>query len=241
MIRRLSKVATLLILLPHHVGAQSLSADSGTTAQRPAVVHDNAARQLVAELPEVWRTYDDMSSMSVAERKNTYRALSSSMKAAVWTHHFLTMLVQHPEFTSEQVSLIIEYLSLLTPEFFDVESFTPEWWTRVDAPLQELGKRTKAIFDPKLARTLFADLAGQSSERPLPSAHEPTTSSEQAQGIKRKLTPNTPYCECSTISDFCLSGYKCVQGGCYFTSQGCGLLWDYSCIGLCIKQDDGGG
>jgi hypothetical protein len=192
---------------------------------------------MAVEPPEVWRTYDNMSSMSLADRKQGYRALSSSMKASVWAHHLRKMLVEHPEFTPEQVGLIKEYLSLLTPEFFQVESLTPEWWISVDAPLQQLGKRAKAIFDAETTRTMFADLAGRSVELPSDSVFAQTTTLSWP--IKKKIVPDTPYCECSTASDFCLSGWKCVQGGCYFTSAGCGTLWAYSCTGLCIKQPGG--
>lgn len=231
MIRRLLYIAAVLMLLRHDAGAQSHSADA-------TAADENAALQMAAEPPEVWRAYDDMSSMSMANRKNAYRALSSSMKAAIWAHHLRKTLVEHPEFTPKQVELIKEYLSLLTPQLFGVESSTPEWWAHVDVPLQELEQRARDIFDPNLARTVFADLAGQSGERPSSSVLEQTASSGRS---KRRLTPNIPYCECSTVSDFCLTGYKCVQGGCYFTSEGCGTLWSYSCIGLCIKQEDEGG
>jgi hypothetical protein len=236
MIHQLLHVVAMMSLLQQNVGSQAFSAARRT--QVASVTNDNAASQMAHESPEIWRVYDDMSSMSMSDRKDTYRALSSSMKAAVWAHHLRKMLIEHPEFTSEQVGLINDFLTLLTPEFFEVESFTAEWWARIDAPLQELGKRAKTVFDSRLARAVFADLAGQSGEHSSPSVREQSTSSDPT---KRQLIPNTPYCECSTISDYCYTGYKCVQGGCYWTSAGCGLLWDYSCTGLCIKQDDGGG
>ena len=182
------------------------------------------------------RAYDNMSSMPLGERKNDYRGLSSSMKASLWAHHLRKILVEHPEFTPEQVGLIKEALSLLKPELFDIRGDTPEWWVSVGVPLQELVKRARVIFDPTLVRTIFNDLAGHSGALRSDSASERTMSSES---IKKRIVPNTPTCECSTAVDMCIPGWKCIQGGCYFTSQGCGALWLNSCVGLCIEQQGG--
>ncbi len=235
--RPLLHIAALLALSLQNFGAQQLSAANDVTAPAVSVAdNDHAARQMSEEPPEVWRAYDNMSSMPLLERKKDYQVLSSSMKASLWAHHLRKILVEHPEFTPEQVGLIKEYLALLKPELFDIRSDTPEWWVSVGVPLQELVKRARVIFDAKLVRTMFTELAGHAGELRSDPAFEQKISSE---AIKKKIVPNTPTCECSTSVDMCIPGWKCIQGGCYFTSQGCGALWLNSCVGLCIEQHGG--
>ena len=230
-------IAALLVLVLQNFGVQQLSAANGVTAQAVSVADDNhVARQMSEEPPDVWRAYDNMSSMPLVERKKDYQVLSSSMKASLWAHHLRKMLIEHPEFTPEQVGLIKEYLSVLKPQLFDIRNDTPEWWVSVGVPLQELVKRAKVLFDARLVRTMFTDLAGHSSGLRSDSAFAQTMSSEST---KKRIVPNTPTCECSTAVDMCIPGWKCIQGGCYFTSQGCGALWLNSCVGLCIEQHGG--
>ena len=112
---------------------------------------------------EVARIYDDLMSKNARDRGRAFTELSSSMKAAVWSHHLLTAIVEHPEFTEEQRSVIQYALSVISPQLFDVDRNDPHWPALVDQPLQQLTWRAIAAFPPQVARELFAQLGPDQS------------------------------------------------------------------------------
>lgn len=302
----------------------------------------DAVRRLASEPPEVARAYDRLSAQSPAERRRAYGELSSSMKAALWSHQLLLALSQHSEFADEQRAVLYDALDLFTPALFDglkpdvlhdIEqraraAFEPalaarlfaqlggwnsppaetgdEAWpadaavseneaaqayatlvaqsagerrrsygampgsmraalwmhqlrsalrTRsdlttaqrsvirrtlillkagvpeMDARLHDLAAQARAEFGDKAARDLFAELGPRDVD----------VQPDPASALHRPRPADFPTCTCNTASDFCGSRATCWQaGGCYFTSLGCGFLWNYSCIGLCQPNSSGG-
>lgn len=221
--------------------AQFRQADATPTTLHKPIADDEVARELTAQPIEVWQTYSSISKMSAPDRRSAFRSLSSSMQAAVWKHHALKVIVGHPEFTPDQKLVITDFLSLLTPEFFEITSSSPLWSDRVDAPLQEIHARAISVFGAKLAHAIIADLGAETESAARSTELTPSADS------KRRLPPisNIPNCECSTASDWCASpplgspGYQCSQGGCYFSPKGCGDAFDYSCTGLCYYTGTG--
>lgn len=241
------RIASLVVLLAANAFPQQFDPSRALPERGvPGTIQNSTPegeviRELAAEPSQVWQTYFEISTMSVPARKSAFRSLSSSMKASIWRHHALKYLVDHPEFTTEQKAVITDFLSLITPDLYEIRSSAPEWSERVDAPLQAIKARALKVFDAALAYAIFADLTAKPESTP---SRVITPSS----GGKRRLAPtDLPNCECSTASDWCAvaplgyPGYKCEQGGCYWSRAGCGAALAYDCTGLCYKQDTGGG
>jgi hypothetical protein len=191
------------------------------------------------------RTYEELQSKSVRERARALELLPASMRSAVWSHHLLTTLAQHPEFTGEQKAVIQFGLAIMTPQLFEVERSDTHWAELVDQPLRELARRAKAAFGPKVARELFVHLG--------PDAVPPGTVEEEAGGVNpaagktlstlRIIIPRdiviVPTCACSTEDDYCdtsgLGFYYCQQGSCWSSMSGCGTFLRYPCNGMCAS------
>lgn len=239
-------LAILLIAVLPMTGAGA--AEPGPPDQSPSEVTlperapDHGHRVGAAE-----EIYDEMLSVHARDRGTILEPYSSGTKAAVWTHHLLTVMGNHPEFTTEQRAVITDALKVLTPELFEVEQSDPRWRTVVDAPLRAITIRAQRLFSAPLARELFLDLGPREGSRQVQSdcryPENPTAKEDQRVDLRslRPATNDTPYCQCSTSSDYCDSSgiglYYCKGGGCYFKSSGCGTFWQYACTGLCERRE----
>ena len=214
-----------------------MARSSSSPATLPAAVADTAwPADLSLSEGEAAETYAALLEQDVSERRRSYRNMSGTTKAALWIHQLRSALQAHPEFTTAQRTIIHSALSLLAPDFFEIDSSSPRWIDRVDVPLRELMAQAKAEFGPQMARELFGELgprevrqtgSGAIEMRPIQRLGRPAPT-EDASGT-------TPTCQCNSWSDFCGSNSRCVQGGCYFTNVGCGFMWQYSCVGLCVE------
>lgn len=174
---------------------------------------------------DVVRTYDELRSMRRPARTQLLAQMPSAAQSAIWAHHLLTTLVQHPEFSLEQRAVIQEALSLLTPELFEIDHSNPRWADVVDLPLRRLKQRAMAAFpDRAFARDLFTQL-GPDSELSQPSSGRP-----------RSIQTNAEPCTYSVDSDWCYTGFACKNAWCNFTGAGCGTLLLYPCEGLCFMK-----
>lgn len=181
--------------------------------------------ELRAPSADVVRTYDELRSMPRTSRTQALARMPSSAQSAIWTHHLLTTMVQHPEFTTEQRAVIQEALSLLTPELFEIDPSNRRWVDVVDLPLRRLKERAITAFpDRAFARDLFTQL-GPDSELLQP-----------ATGRPRSIQTNSEDCSCNVISDWCYTGFACKNTWCNFKNAGCGTLLRYSCDGLCFMK-----
>jgi hypothetical protein len=215
-----------------------------------------ASRESREPLDDVPRTYEALLSKNVRERARTFASLSPSMKSAVWAHHLLAALAQHPEFTSEQRAVIQLALSLLSPELYEIDQFDPRRLDLVESPVQQLTERVKAVFKPNVALELFGQLGPTEAQAGVASDSTDTdslslSSKQRAITPSRKLqpSPNSPTCECSTASDYCdtsgLGIYYCANipgvTDCSFKSDwpACGTLWVYGCNGMCVSRGGG--
>jgi len=198
--------------------------------QTPTVFADEAwpAGLSVSE-GEAASTYASLLRQNASERRRTYGSMPSATKAALWNHQLRLALRAHSEYTTAQRAVIRKTLSLLTADFFEIDSSSPRWVERVDAPLRTLMAQAQAEFGPKTALELFGEL-GPRKVGVLPPPLRRSAPMDDPSGT-------TPYCTCNVWYDFCGSNASCVQGGCYFQSVGCGWFWQYSCTGLCVEHD----
>lgn len=65
---------------------------------------------------DVRRTYEELQAKPGRQRVQRLAEMPSDMQSAVWIHHLIKLLGEHPEFTTDQRVLIQEGLSLLTPD-----------------------------------------------------------------------------------------------------------------------------
>jgi hypothetical protein len=171
------------------------------------------------------RAYDELRSMRRSERARVLAQMPGSTQAGVWTHHLLTTLVNHPEFTTEQRAVIQEALLRLTPELFEIDPSNPRWSDIVDLPLRRLKERAMAAFpDKTFVGDLFTRLGPESGLSQPPS------------GRPRLIQTNSETCSCSVTSDWCDTGFECLNTWCVFTSSGCGTLLRYPCDGRCFMK-----
>jgi len=194
----------------------------------------------------VEETYRELLALKARDRSQSYRQLSSRMKADIWAHHLLSSLAQHPEYTREQRDVIQYALSLVSPGFFELEPSSPNWREVVDRPLQQLTHRAKAVFEPTAARELFVQLG--------PNAAVNSGSPANDALHFKILHPRpldvvvVPTCECASQSDWCNDNptyyppvySSCRPGFCWASTSGCGTFFRYPCDGMCVALGGGG-
>jgi len=244
---RIFAVVIIAVLTSVHGGAQSPSPaepPSLTEGDHGKGVPDHGHRTGAAA-----EIYDELLAVHAQDRGPILDRYNSATKAGVWTHHLLTVMARHPEFTTDQRLVISDALTMLTPQLFEIEQSDPRWATLVDAPLRKITIRAQRLFTAPLARELFLDLGPRErsgrgrvqSDCRYP--ENPTAKDDQQadQRSPRAATDNTPYCQCSTISDYCdtsgIALYYCKGGGCIWKNSGCGTFWQYACTGLCERRE----
>lgn len=218
-----------------------LSAPDGpaATIHEVSLAHPSLMTVGREPLANVERAYDELRSIKARERAELVRQMSPSMQADIWAHHFLTTLVEHPEFTAEQQAVIQEALSLLTPELFEIDPSHPQWAEQVDKPLRALKERAKAAFaDRAFAKAVFMQLGPD----PEPGVEDRTKlSGSFFSSLRPRQTraqsEGFPLCTCSRVSDWCNYDFwdadECVPSWCTWTPSGCGTLFNYRCDGFC--------
>jgi hypothetical protein len=202
------------------------------------------------DAPGVARVYDTLLQKRLEDRQNTFTQLSSPQKSAVWAHHLLTALAEHPEFTAEQRAVVQYALSILTPTFAETDPADLQWDQAVGEPLRELERRASTVFTRQQMRSLFAQLGPEpvdaSDAGTAPTENpDPSPSTARIARIAPLDVITVPQCHCSTSADFCDSSgvgfYYCRAGACWPTTSGCGWFWRSSCNGLCAVRQGGGG
>ena len=194
-----------------------------------------------SDRPEVVATYNELQKKTARDRARAFGQLDHGMQAAVWRHHLVNALTNHPEFTAAQREVIDYALSLLSADLFGIQHSDPTWQQKVAPQILELETRAKDIFPPSLARELFAQLgpdapaASQPAFPQQPSA-DPTRR-PQSKGMGDVIGGT---CQCSTYSDYCDtflhsgSGAYCNEGFCFRDGSRCGTLFQFECDGMCM-------
>jgi hypothetical protein len=102
----------------------------------------------------------DISSRSLAERKELFEKLSSKEKSDLWRFHLALYLAHHSNLNREQRKVILDAMSLATPELFSISPDNPLWEVQVDKPLQLLNQRALAVFSKSEGAEIFNALGG---------------------------------------------------------------------------------
>jgi hypothetical protein len=169
---------------------------------------------LLKQTDDDFEAYREFVALPIKDRRMAYGQLSAERKSFFWRQHLTTCLRDLKNLTQEQKNLILEGISLATPEWFGTPTQTSEWETKVGESLRSFDQRIRSAFSRKDGAKTFAQIG-------------PTTLEND----------QTPTCQCSTISDWCWWRTYCKGGGCYWT-DGCGTFGWYGCTGMCVSSSD---
>jgi hypothetical protein len=195
---------------------------------------------------DLFQKYKDISALPMRKRKAAFRKASSKDRSDLWRTHLALYLVNHTELNLRQKQIILEGMSLATPEGFEASSDNPAWKTKVKE-LRSLENRILTVFSKEEGARVFATLGDS----------EPTTSLSSSGPAISPKRPMSRYagkynvwrpsrfvgqdmgdlgyekaCDCNSASNFWCWNY-CGGGVCTYAPSGCGTLWQYACSGLC--------
>lgn len=171
---------------------------------------------------EMLRKYQEFSSLGFTDkRKEYFRKLSPQDKNALWRINLVLNLVKRPTMTDLQKELILDALTLLTPEFFSMPVKGSEWKGRFQQRFEVLAKKIINTFSKDEVIEIFARLGNA----------VPSTLIEDP-GVD---LPVAGSCECNLDSLYQCGWYYCTSGTCSKTNTGCGLFWAFECNGRCPR------
>ena len=198
---------------------------------------------------DLLQKYKDISLLSMRKRKELFRQAPAKDRSDLWKVHMALYLAQHPELNKSQSEVIVEAISFVTPEVFDIRADSAAWRAYVEQPLHSLEEHVLAVFTRKEGGEILTRLGG---EEPAVSKIESDKSGDAQLKLgswmstslftKGILSPmiNTsavpePDCECSTQSNWCWD--RCSGVGCHHTDSGCGTLWMYPCNAAACQDE----
>jgi len=97
--------------------------------------------------------------VALLDLRNLFRGSLASDKSILWNVHLALLLVKSPELNERQVRIILDAISLSTPEFFAAAGDTPAKKLRADEALESLKRGALGAFPNRAAAELFATLA----------------------------------------------------------------------------------
>ncbi len=167
---------------------------------------------------EMLKKYQNISKFaSMGKRKEFFVNSSSAEKSDSWKVHLAYSIVKFPELNKEQKEIILDLISLVKPELYDIEKDSEEWQVKVEKPIQMLSNRALEAFSKEVGLQIFLKLGGE-------------TSSTLFSGDK---ISRRAQCDCSQGSiPACWYEY-CVNSLCVASDSGCGVLWVSRCNGSC--------
>jgi hypothetical protein len=191
------------------VVAISLFAGKGAVA---ATNRDRAAAQrwVAARGRITAADYQDLTTLSVEQRKQIFAMASPQMRTQLWLHHFASYRASHPQLTARQADLLNRATVLVRR--FETES---AYSLRADADL--LREALLDAYGSIEAHAVAATLGPEST-------------------VTDAVTPRAT-CACCSYDDWCGSTTVCVvSGNCTFANAGCGFAWSYPCDGRCLTS-----
>lgn len=165
--------------------------------------------------------YRYVSSLRMGDRKKYFSNATAREKSDLIRTHLFEYLKSHSELNANQRAVIWEGINLATPELYETARRNGELSAKADAQLQALKNHALAVFMGQQAQEIFATLGDR------------RISSVEA-GIPAPILPD---CECSKISNYCNGNgsHPCSTSiACEHSSWGCGTLWGYDCVGMCL-------
>lgn len=175
--------------------------------------------------------YRDISAMPLDARRVEFRALSPAMRDAVWTVHLGDYLLNHPDLTDDERSVILEAIGLLQTGLARVDRDEVDWTFRVYRPFLALQSRAEGICRHEVIREAFGVLG------PAAPIITPAPGARSIGNVATNVGPSWGDCTCSQAHDFCgspTSPVYCEGLPCTRSDIGCGWLWLQECTGICF-------
>ena len=133
-------------------------------AQQPAVVN-KTQEQNIDPAGEALRKYREAAALPMPERRDFFRNLSATDKSNLWRIHLALYLAARPEMSKEQKEIVLESVSLATPELYEVMKGEAAGRSKSSEALQSLTKRALEVFPKNEAAEIFAQLGSTEAER----------------------------------------------------------------------------
>jgi hypothetical protein len=155
----LKKFSRLLVLLLIAVSCNVMfaSAQESAASISPGVVPAYGTR----ELPQKRR---QIPVVSFPDPRTFFRGSHASDKSTLWKLHLALQLVKHRELDQRQVRIILDAISLSSPEFFTTTTHGPTKKSKADKDLGSLRRRALGAFTNKQAVELFGNIVDAKDE-----------------------------------------------------------------------------
>lgn len=165
---------------------------------------------------DMLQSYQYISDFDMTARKYIFGKALAKDKSNLWKVHLALYLAKHSELTKEQKKIILEGITLFTPELYKipVKSWSGEIETDNEA-IQLFTKRAQEVFSKEKGAEVFEKLGGAESQY-----------SRNLDEIESSML-RADNCGCSRASDWCWE--TCIGVGCKQTTWGCGTGWSYPC------------
>ena len=108
------------------------------------------------------QTYPEIYSATIADPRNLFRDSSATDKSFLWKVHLALQLVKHPKLNPRQVRIVLDLISLSSPEFFATN--TPAEKAKADEAIELLKRRALRAFPNSDAAKLFASISDSKTE-----------------------------------------------------------------------------
>jgi hypothetical protein len=115
---------------------------------------------------DLLQTRQQISVVSFPDPRNNFRGSQPQDKSVLWKIHLAMQLVKH-ELDRRQTRVILDAISLSSPEFFTTASHKPSDKTKADVALESLRRRALGAFPNTRASALFGNIVDAKAEADL--------------------------------------------------------------------------
>ena len=117
-----------------------------------------------ADSIEVLKKYKELASLSAPERRIAFTDASAADKSSFWRVHLALYLVKRPELSEAQRRVVLDAISLSSPEFFAAIDSNALARTSGEDALRSLTQRALSAFPKDEAAEVFSNLGGGTAD-----------------------------------------------------------------------------
>ena len=136
---------------------------TSTLASVQEPVTSSSATLPVRYSSEPFKKSRPISAVPIRDPRNFFRASGPKEQSLLWRLHLAIQLVKRPHMSDRQVQVILDAISLASPEFF-ASNDTPTRKSEADHALQALTRRALSAFPHNEAAELFVKIPGAKTE-----------------------------------------------------------------------------
>ena len=110
------------------------------------------------------KKYADVAALPMEKRRSAFIEASAKEKSDLFRTHLALYLARHAELNEDQKQIILEGMSLATPERYEVRSDSADWKARVEEPMKQSEIRIRSAFSREEGARIFATLGDQGGQ-----------------------------------------------------------------------------